>query len=78
MTMTTPWPMLTFPPSSERTPMLGAGGARIALHTERFSFLLSCEGAFYGILDRFVLENFSWGQVPRPPTLHGIAVRTIY
>ena len=31
----------------------GAGGARIALSAKIFTSLLSCEGAFAGILDSF-------------------------
>ena len=43
----------------------GAGGARIALHTEFFPSLLSSEGAFSGISDSLV-ENFSGGKPPDP------------
>ena len=52
---------------SARTPTLGgAGGARIALHTEFFPSLLSSEGAFPGIADDLVPEYFSGGKPPNP------------
>ena len=37
----------------------GAGGARISLHAELFSSLLSSERAFSCIADSLVFENFS-------------------
>ena len=43
----------------------GAGGARIALHTEFFPSLLSSEGAFSGISDSLV-ENCYGGKPPDP------------
>ena len=48
-----------------RAPTLGVeGGARIALHTEFLPFLLSSEGAFSGISDSLLQENFSGGKSP--------------
>ena len=44
----------------------GAGGAKIALHTELFLSLLSAEEAFPGIVDSLVQENFSGGKPPDP------------
>ena len=44
----------------------GAGGVRIALRTEFFPSVLSSEGAFSGIVDSLVLENFSGGKSPDP------------
>ena len=44
----------------------GAGGGRIALHTEFLQSLLSSEGAFSGISDSLVQENFSGGKPPDP------------
>ena len=44
----------------------GAGGARIALHTELFPSLLSAEEAFFSIVDSFVQGNFSGGTPPDP------------
>ena len=44
----------------------GAGGARIALHTEFFPSLLSSEWALSRIVDRLVEEAFSWGKPPDP------------
>ena len=44
----------------------GAGGARIALHTEFFPSLLSCKGTISGIVDSVVKENFSGGKPPDP------------
>ena len=44
---------------------MGAGGARIALHTEFFPSLLSSEGVFSGISDSLV-EDFSGGKPPDP------------
>ena len=43
-----------------------AGGARIALHTELLSPLVSSQGAFSGIVDNLVQENFSGGKPPDP------------
>ena len=40
----------------------GAGGARNALHTEFLPSLLSSEGAFSGISDSLLQENFSGGK----------------
>ena len=62
------------------TPTLGegAGDVRIALNTEIFTSLLSCEGALSGILDSFVHETFSGGKPPVPQTWPGIAMRPIY
>ena len=40
----------------------GAGGARNALHTEFLPSLLSSEGAFSGISDGLLQENFSGGK----------------
>ena len=48
------------------TPMLGAGGARVTLHTEFFPSLLSSEGAFSSIADRLLQLNFSGGKPPDP------------
>ena len=42
----------------------GAGGARIALHTEFLPSLLSSEGAFSGISDSLLQEDFSRGKPP--------------
>ena len=47
-------------------PTLGAGGARIPHHSEFFPSLLSSEGAFSGISDSLVNENFSGGKPPDP------------
>ena len=44
----------------------GAGGARIALHTEFLPSLLSSEGVFPGISDSLLQENFSGGKPPDP------------
>ena len=44
----------------------GAGGARIALHTELFPFLLSAEEAFSSIVASLVQENFAGGKPPDP------------
>ena len=44
----------------------GARGARIGFHTEFFPSLLSSEGAFSGISDSLVEENFSGGKPPDP------------
>ena len=44
----------------------GAGGARIALHTDFLPSLLSSEGAFSGISDGSLQENFSEGKPPDP------------
>ena len=51
---------------------LEAGGARVALHTEFFPSLLSSEGAFSGIADSLVQENFSEAspQTPKSPLNH--------
>ena len=40
---------------------MGAGRARIALHTELIPSLLSSEGAFSGIVDSLGQEKFFWG-----------------
>ena len=53
---------LPIPPP--RTPVLGAGGARIVVHTELFLSLLSSERAFSGIVDTFVHKHFSGGKPP--------------
>ena len=45
---------------------MGAGGTRIALDTELFPSLLSSKGAFFGIVDSLVQENFSEGKPPDP------------
>ena len=45
---------------------MGAGGARIALHTELFPSLLSAEEAFSGFVDDLVQETFSGGKPPDP------------
>ena len=45
---------------------MGAGGARIVLHTELFPSLLSAEEAFSGIVDSLVQDNFSEGKPPDP------------
>ena len=42
----------------------GAGGARIALHTDLFPSLLLSEGAFSGIVDSSVQDHFSGGKPP--------------
>ena len=44
----------------------GAGGARIALHTEFFPSLLSAEEAFSGIVDSLAQGHFSGGKPPDP------------
>ena len=44
----------------------GAGGARIALHSELFPSLLSSEGAFSSFVDSLLQENFSGGKPPDP------------
>ena len=44
----------------------GAGGARIALHTELLPSLLSAEEALFGTIDSLVQENFSGGKPPNP------------
>ena len=49
----------------------GAGGARIALHTELLSSLRSCEGTFSSVIDSLVGENFCVGK---PPDLQIIMV----
>ena len=46
----------------------GAGGARIALHTELFRSLLSAEEASSSIVDSLVQETFS-GSKPQTPKL---------
>ena len=43
-----------------------AGGAILAPHTELIPSLLSSEGAFSGIVDSLVQENFFWGQATSP------------
>ena len=45
---------------------VGAGGARISLCAALFLSLISCEGAFSGIVDSFVSTNFSGGTPPDP------------
>ena len=45
---------------------LGAGGERIALHTELFLSLLPFKGAFSGIVDSLIYENFYGGKPPNP------------
>ena len=45
---------------------MGDGGARFALQIELFRSLLSCKGAFFGVLDGLVEENFSGGEAPDP------------
>ena len=55
----------------------GAGGARFALQAELFPSLLSSEGAFTGIEDSLVQENFL-GASPRTPNFHFITRRPIY
>ena len=47
-------------------PSLGAEGARVPLHTEFLPSLLSSEGAFSGIADSLVQENFSGCKPPDP------------
>ena len=42
-----------------------AGVATIALYAELFLSLLSCKGAFSGVVDRFIMELFL-GQAPDP------------
>ena len=70
---------IAFIPLSPRTPKLGEQegqlppmplpwGARIALHTELFPFLLSCQETFSGVVDSLVQENFS-GASPQTPNL---------
>ena len=44
----------------------GAGGARLALHTELSPSLLSAEEAFSGIADSLVQESFSGDKPPDP------------
>ena len=46
----------------------GAGGARIALNADIFTSLLSCEGAFAGILGSFFMKTFL-GAGPQTPNL---------
>ena len=48
------------------TTLGGAGGARIALHTQLFPALLSSKGAFSGIVDSLVQETISGGKPPDP------------
>ena len=43
---------------------MGAGGVRIALHTEPILSLLSCEGIFFSVVDSLFQENFSGGMPP--------------
>ena len=73
---------ITFIPLSPRMPKLGeqegqlppmpfpwgARGARIALHTEVFPFLLSCQKTFSSVVDSLVQENF-FGASPQTPNL---------
>ena len=49
----------------------GTGGARIALHTEFFPSLLSCEGAFSGGVNSLVQEIFS-GDKPIDPQINTV------
>ena len=51
---------------------MGAGGARIALHTDFLLSLLSSEGAFSVISDSLLQENFSGGKplTPKLPFNH--------
>ena len=44
----------------------GAGGARIALCAALFPSLISCEGAFSGVVDSLMSTNFSGGKPPDP------------
>ena len=44
----------------------GAGRARIALCAALFPSLISCEGAFSGVVDSLVATNFSGGKSPDP------------
>ena len=46
----------------------GAGGARVALHTEFLQFLLSFEGGYSGISDSLLQKNFSGSKPPDPQT----------
>ena len=45
---------------------MGAGGARIAFHTELCPPPLSCKGAFSQRFWQFIEENFSGGKPPDP------------
>ena len=56
---------------------LEAEGARIALQTELFPSLLYYEGAFSGIIDSFVQENFS-GDKPPDPQISIVLLRDPY
>ena len=47
----------------------GTEDVRISLHAELFLPLLSCEGAFSGVVDSLVLEHFSGGKLPDPELL---------
>ena len=47
---------------------MGAGGARIALHTELFPSLLSAEEAFFGIVDSLI-QGYFLGTSPQTPKL---------
>ena len=50
--------------------MLGVvGGVRLALHTKLFPSLLSCEEAFFSIVDSLVHVNFWGGGKPFTPNL---------
>ena len=59
------------------TPKLGRGEgeARTALHIELFPSLLSCEGAFLGVVDSLVQENAS-GASPKTPNLAWLNYKT--
>ena len=45
---------------------MGAGSARFALCAALFPSLISCEGAFSGVVDSLVAANFSGGKSPDP------------
>ena len=44
----------------------GGRRARVALHTELLLSLLSCKGAFSGVVDSLVKEKLSGGKPPDP------------
>ena len=45
---------------------MGVGGSRIALYNELVPLLLSCKGAFSGVVDSLVQEYLSGGKPPSP------------
>ena len=55
----------------------GEGRGKIALYAELFLSLLSCKGAFTGVVDRLVAESFLEAS-PRSPTYTCILMRPIY